>query len=354
MLFTNELLVRSGDIISNYSYFNSLKRAAAVVKADAYGLGMESVCGILSKVGVQEFYTFSLSEAIDLRKFIGSSGVIYFFSGLLAGEHARIASEHRLVPILNRLDELFLWQEVSWAGAKPLCVFVDTGMNRLGLAMEEWQDFCNFYKSYEGEFSPPLILSHLACADDIGHEQNSEQLRRIRSILSDIPRSQLSLSATSGSFLGSDYLGDQLRIGIGLYGIVPPFSRVKLRNPLTWLSHIMRLRRVQAGETIGYGASFIEGSKTVAIISCGYADGLARGFSSSGRLYVHGVGCPFLGRISMDSCAIDVTGVRVEVGDRVEIFGKHQPLQVVANSMDTIAYEVLCGIGDRVKRKFIE
>ena len=351
----NELQVRLQDIISNAKYFQGLSRTSAVVKADAYGLGMEQISTALHKSGVQEFYTFSLDEAITLRKNLNGNASIHFFANLRNGTDAKTAAQHKLIPVLNRLCELQLWQEADWQGStKPLCVHIDTGMNRLGLSLNEWSEFLEFYKQHKKDFEPPLLLSHLACADEERHPQNKVQLESAKKLLHDLPEGKLSLSASNGSLLSSDYHFHQLRIGVGLYGVTPAYSTAKLKQPLTWQTQILQIRTVQAGEFIGYGATPITKASKVAIIACGYADGLRRNFAETGTVYINGTACKMLGRISMDCSAVDITNAKAEAGDMAQIIGENQTLQVVADAMATIPYEVLCGIGQRVKRKYID
>lgn len=359
MVAFSRLRVCLSDIAANYCAFVRLSEpaaVAAVVKADAYGLGAVNIALHLWELGCQQFYSFTLEEAVVLRKTLPSQAKIYFLGGLAEPDCAARAVDYRLIAVLNRECELRWWRQAIGEGFRPLCVHVDSGMQRLGLTSVERSAFCQFYHSHAAEFEAPLIVSHLACAENRGHPKNQQQLADILAFTKQIANAQLSLAATCGVLLGADFCASQVRVGIGLYGSSLQVASQHLCNPLAWRARILQIRRIPAGQTIGYGATPIHQDTVAAIIGIGYADGLRRCFGESGRIYIGSVGCPMLGRISMDCAAIDVSAISdscaLNEGDEVEILGSHQSLDELAIGMQSIAHETLTAIGPRVRREF--
>jgi alanine racemase len=318
--------------------------AAAVVKADAYGLGAARVGRALVKAGCKRFYVAWPREGAELRRTMGSGCEIAVFHGPTAGT-LHDFSRGQLEPVLNSLEQIDLWTG-GGTDRGPAAIHVDTGMNRLGLPEAVWAEAARRLPK------PSRLISHLACADEPGHAKNREQLEafnRARALWPGTPRS---FSATGGVYLGADYAMEEIRPGIGLYGGGPvptdgdgPKTVVSLNAP------ILQIRNVKRGETAGYGATWTaDGDKTLATVGLGYADGFLRGASNTGMGVVARQRRPIIGRISMDLIVVDVTGLKVSLGDEIEFLGPNMPLTEVADSMGTIDYELLTRIGSRVWR----
>jgi alanine racemase len=204
-----------------------------------------------------------------------------------------------------------------------------------------------------------LIISHLACADELEHALNRQQLDRFRAAVARLPPAPVSLSASAGIELGRDYLFDMVRPGIGLYGGNPVPSRPNpYRTAVRLTSRILQIRRVGPGETVGYGATFTARRASVlAIAAAGYADGLIRAGGTKGRARIAGLSVPFAGRISMDLIALDVSDVPEAAavrGAEVELLSDAIPVHEVAESAGTIGHEVLTSISPRARRIYVD
>ena len=223
------LTVRLGAIAANY---RTLRReagpaaAAAVVKADGYGLGAKMVAPALAQAGCDTFFVARLAEGVALRPLLPAAR-IFVLDGVTQGAIPALMS-HGLTPVLNSLADIAAWGAASGAqgpGHRPLdaAIHIDTGMNRLGLSGDALSTLASEWRKRLAGLNLVLLMSHLACADDLGADaaMNRQQLERFRAALAMLPPAPASLAATSGIFLGRDYHFDLVRPGIGLYGVGP-------------------------------------------------------------------------------------------------------------------------------------
>lgn len=312
-----------------------------VVKADAYGLGAGACVTRLMRAGARTFFVARLSEGVALREAVGEAPVIYVLDGCTSGAAAALR-DAGLRPVINHADQLSRWQE---AGGGPCGLHIDTGMNRLGFRPEDAP------APFTGL---ALVMSHLACADEPDSPMNRQQrdsFAAIRRRYADIPAS---FANSGGCFLGPDYAFDAVRPGISLWGGGPegrPDPRI--RPVATFSAPILQVRQVPTGESVGYARGKVAVQPlTVATVGAGYADGVMRATSPRGQVFVAGHLRPILGRISMDALAVDVTGLDVVEGDRVELFGPNRPIDDAARDTGTIAYELLTSVGSRVDRTY--
>lgn len=341
-----KLLVDLDAIAANWLMFQDRARpasAAAVVKADAYGLGAPAVAKSLQGAGCECFYVAWPEEGALLRKALGERPEIMVFHGPSA-DTLHLFSGFRLVPVLNSLEQIDLWVTSHLAG-QPAAVHVDTGMNRLGLPQEYWQ-------AASGKLPDPVrVISHLSCGDEIS-PANAEQLAAFRLAASFWPGAQRSLSATGGAYLGEAYRFEEIRPGIGLYGGGPaPSVGAQPRMVVRLMAPVLQVRDVRKGETAGYGRTWT--AKTdgrLATIGLGYSDGYMRSASNRGEVFVSGERRLIAGRVSMDLIIVDVTGLCVAPGDEVEVLGPNITLRQVAAAMGTIDYEILTRLGPRLAR----
>ncbi len=318
---------------------------APVLKADAYGLGCEGIAPFLVRNGAQTFFVARLDEGIALRRILAGGPVIYVLDGL--GDPVAF-SVHDLRPVLNTVEQYQLW--ISGPVGISAALHIDTGMNRLGIRADQIASLPD-----RGTHELSLVMSHLACGDDPGHPLNAQQLTAFRAVAARFPGVPASLSASSGHFLGPDYGFDLTRPGISLYG-GGPFGQATpdITAVATLSARILQVRQVPTGETIGYGAGFIaKHDMQVATLGIGYADGLMRAYARRGWAYLRKERRHLTGRISMDLCSLDVTGLDVSTDDWVEILGQHQNIDEVAEASGTISYELLTRIASRVPRRYI-
>lgn len=352
------LTVRLGAIAANYRECARVAEAAAVagvVKADAYGLGMAPVARRLAEEGCDSFFVARIEEGIALRPIVPAAR-IFVLDGAQSGTVPALAA-HRLIPVLNSLDEIEAWSAAARGhGALDAAIQVDTGMNRLGLPAYELATLVAEAAKRLSGLHIVLVMSHLACADDPAHPMNGEQLARFRAALARLPPAPASLASTGGVLLGKDYAFDMVRPGIGLYGGNP---QPGLPNPFAVAAvltgRILQRRRVDKNESVGYGATYRSARPTVlATVALGYADGLMRAMSHRGRGAIGGTRVPIVGRVSMDLVTLDVDGVPEALsspGGEVEFFGNTVTLDDAAAAAGTVAYEILTAVGPRVARR---
>jgi alanine racemase len=322
---------------------------AAVVKADAYGLGIEPAASALHRAGARTFFVALLSEAERLRAALPDA-VIYVLNGLPPGTAKRFTALD-LRPVLGSPDEIAEWAPTGL----PAALHIDTGMNRLGLTTEEARAFAAAPTS-----RPALVMSHLACADEPDHPLNAVQAARFREIAALFAGVPASLANSAATLLGAPYRFDLCRPGIALYGSNPIPSRQNPMRPVVGLdARIVQVRDVPAGESVGYGAAHIvRRDSRVAVLSLGYADGIIRAGGGSDDhpgavVMAGGIPCPLIGRISMDLIAVDITDAPgLSRGERIEILGAHRGVDDLAAAAGTIGYEILTGLGRRYRRVY--
>ncbi len=316
---------------------------AAVIKADAYGLGAAKVGPALATAGARQFFVAAAEEGVILRRAIGEGPRISVFSGHMPGD-ADLIRAGDLTPLVNSVDQLLL--HVENLPGHPFGLQLDSGMNRLGMEPAEWSAVRDIAVSQ----GPTLIMSHLACADDPGHSMNAQQLRAFNEMTEgvDIPRS---LAATGGVLLGAAYHFDLTRPGVGLYGGLPFADAVPV---VTLDVPVIQVRDVAAGESVGYGNAFVADRETrVATVAAGYADGLIRAMGAKARFTADGVVLPVIGRVSMDLITVDVTTLGV-VPEHLQLLGQHQSVDMVAEFAGTIGYEILTSLGARYDRVYLK
>lgn len=333
---------------------------AAVVKADAYGCGLPAVTTALAGAGCKTFFVATLNEARAVR-IAAKSATIYVLDGCFVGT-AETFADIDARPVIGDLAELAEWdafcRRTGWAGGAA--VHIDTGMNRLGLSIAEAQGLLPRIQSGNHGFT--LVMSHLACAETLGHPMNARQVAAFREIAHAFSGIPASLSNSSGIFLGPQFQFDIVRPGVALYGGNPtPEADSPVQQVVNLKARIVQIRNVDRGETVGYGATWTARRPTrLAIVATGYADGYFRAASGidgvrSAEAVVAGHRCPVAGRISMDMLAIDITDLplnAVRRGHLVTLIGDGITVDELAHHFGTIGYEVLTNLGRRYARTY--
>lgn len=356
------LTVDLSAIVANWKLLKakfSGEECAAVVKADAYGLGMLAVAAALEKVGCHTFFVATLQEALDLRAALPDVRILVFH-GVQAGEEFAFVN-HRLIPVLNSVAQINRWKPVAREHVHAVsALHVDTAMARLGLQPEEFSHLLQQQPDLLTDCRIGLVMSHLACAGEAEGGENGAQLGLFENVLSltgDIPAS---LCNSGGIFLGADYHFDLARPGCSLYGIAPQSNAANpMQQVARWDAPILMTRTLEHAQAVGYGATqTLPKGTVIATVASGYADGYLRHASG------HAVGClgkhqvPLVGRVTMDMLCFDVTHVpaaeRME-GAMVSLLGDQDGIRVddVAQAAGTIGYEVLTRIGPRVERRYV-
>ena len=355
------LTIDLGAIAANYKTLRARvipSECAAVVKGDAYGCDIDPVTAALTRAGCQTFFVAHLSEARRVRA-IAPEAVIYVLNGF-SHTAGQAFAETQARPVLNSLVELAEWDHfVSASGfTGGAALHVDTGMNRLGLSIEEAAAIASHIRSESHRIT--LLMSHLACADRPEHPLNDQQIRQFREIRSLFRGIGSSLANSSGIFLDASTYCDVVRPGVALYGGNPTPGKPNPMRPVIDLqTHVLQVRDVAKGATVGYGATWTaKRDSRIAVIAAGYADGIARAAAitegtAPREVLVAGKRCRMVGRVSMDLLALDVTDLPANAVRRhqmVTLIGEGLSLDEVAAQAGTISYEVLTNLGRRFHR----
>lgn len=339
------LSVDLGALARNFHALQALTGAPVhpVVKADGYGLGAAACATRLMAEGARTFFVARAAEGQALRAALGAEPTIYVLDGCHEDAAAALKAAD-LRPVLNQPRQIDAWRQ---AGGGACGLQIDTGMNRLGFRPEDAPE------TFDGV---SLVMSHLACADEPAQPMNRRQRDLFAATAQRYPGAIRSFANSGGCFLGPDFAFDAVRPGICLYGGGPEGRTDDRIAPVATLwAEVLQVREVPAGESVGYSRGFrADAPVRVATVAAGYADGLLRSYSPRGAAWVAGQMRPLLGRVSMDVCAVDVTGLDVAVGDRVELFGPNRRLDDAAAAAGTIAYELLTSITPRVPRAYVD
>jgi alanine racemase len=332
----------------------------AAVKADAYGCGIDRVVPALAEAGCKTFFVATIDEARAARAG-APDAAIYVLNGLSPNSGDALAAI-KAQPVIGDLNELAEWdmfcRRTGWTGGAG--IHVDTGMSRLGLSIAEAQSLAPRINSGNHGFT--LVISHLACAEQLQNSMNAKQVGAFREVSHLFTGITSSLANSSGIYLGPSFLFDMVRPGAAIYGVNPTPEAANPMLPVVELkARIIQTRDVPRGDTVGYGATWTARRPTrLAIIASGYADGYFRAAGSNdgtrgAEVVIAGQRCPIAGRISMDLIAADITDLPANAarrGHMATLIGEGVTIDELARHFGTIAYEVLTGLGRRYTRDY--
>ena len=323
----------------------------AVVKANAYGHGLDLVAPALHAEGCRNFAVTDAEEGKRLRHILEDDNAeIVLLSGLFDNEDARLTHAEGLTPTITEPGQAQLLASAAFRGRA--WIKVDTGMNRLGA--EDATTLIRTCRNSGIEIAG--IMSHLACADSAEHPLNRAQgesfTRLCQEIAPGLPRSLLN---SSGMFTMPEYMLDVVRPGIALYGSEPVCGNsIGLKPVMRLTGRIMQIREVQKGASISYGAAFTAGEPMrIATVCLGYGDGLPRGLTNLGHAAFEGQRLPITGRVCMDYTMLDASHASLRQGDTVEFWGSEIAADEVADLLNTISYTLFTGVNERVRRSAI-
>ncbi|MEW5852575.1 MAG: alanine racemase [Myxococcota bacterium] len=334
-----------------------------VIKADAYGLGAVPVARALEPHDVAMFGVALVEEGLALRRG-GVRKPVLVLGGTLGGGYREMVA-HDLTPVVFTREHVQSLSSAAGGRTIPVHLKVDTGMNRLGVAVDELDSFLDALVAARN-LQVDGFMSHLANADEPGHPLNERQVERFRAALSRLeargirPR-RIHLSNSAGTLTRPSLGETMVRPGLLLYGLSPMGpGRMEegLRPVLTWCAQVVQVRDIPAGTDVSYGGVWTsQRASRIATVSVGYADGYPRLLSNKGVMLVRGKRAPVVGRVCMDLCMLDVTEIpEVRAGDEVVILGsqggQHISAHEVAEMASTIPWEILCGISSRVPREY--
>jgi alanine racemase len=341
---------------------------AAVVKADAYGIGIEPAVSALWNAGCRTFFVAHLSEAVRARE-TAPDAIVYVLNGFLPGTGGTYVGLN-LRPVLGSMEEVREWAGFCAMGgiAHPAALHVDTGINRLGLSMTEALDLATHPAALKACGGPALLMTHFVSSEEPDNPLNARQIAafgEVRAAFAGVPASACN---SAGIFLpGGPHL-DLVRPGYALYGGNPQPGQPNPMRPVVRLeAKIIQVREIAAGETVGYNAQWTApGPRRIATLSIGYADGYprraggtnakAQAGEPSGMALVGDVPCPFAGRVSMDLITIDVTAASpgaVARGRTTVLIGDSLDIDEVGRRAGTIGYEILTSLGGRYARRYL-
>jgi alanine racemase len=362
-------------LVANWRTLQAVCGAAecgAVVKADAYGIGLDPVIRALNAAGCKTYFVAHILEGRRVRA-LAAEATIYVLNGLLPGAAPAYAA-HRLRPVLGSAPEIEEWLQFAalFGGRAPgggdalaAALQIDTGMNRHGLKANDLDKAAHLTR----QLNIALVLSHFVWsgqANDVKNEKQIKMFDQMRAPWLDVPAS---MANSAGIFLNQSPLYDLVRPGYALYGGNPTQGRPNpMRNVVRLEAKIVQIHHLTAGESVGYDGCWIAREpRRVAVINAGYADGIpfnalgsdarltapASDARLGGEAVVNGRRCPYVGRISMDLTVIDVSGVeRVQRGDKVELIGPTITIDELARRAGTIGYEILANLGQRFYRRY--
>ncbi len=347
--------INLGALAANYATLRAAApdaEMAAVVKCNAYGLGLAPIVKTLAEQNCKTFFVAYPEEGAELRKVLkplNTDAAIYVFNGPLRQTMALFQSA-KLTPVLNSLEQATTW--AAHNDGAPAALHIDTGMNRLGAPLSE----IDAIAALSG-LNIDLVMSHLACASDPMHPKNDEQCNLFAAIAKDFPRARASLSASGGALMDARFHFDLIRPGIALYGGSPfDVDEPRLKPVAVLRAPVVQIRDIAPGETVGYNASFKAIAPTrLATVALGYGDGMPTSGSGRVQAMIAGTCARVAGRISMDLISLDITNHKnsIKTGDVATFFGEEISLFEAAKSCNTSAYELLTGLGGRVDRRYL-
>lgn len=359
MMFATILKIDLTKIALNYQKLSRLlgkNECGAVVKADAYGVGLKPVVETLTENGCRSFFVATLDEALTFRSWSKDFN-LYMLHGVKNNEEAFISYQHNIIPVLNSEKQVRVWSSFcSYKSLKLKAILhLETGLGRLGIQKSElikiMPDINNINVTH--------IMSHLACADEPEHSLNQIQLSNLKYYIPIFPNAKVSLANSAGIFLGNDFHFDLARPGCSLYGINPCKAAYgELHFALSIYAVVLQKKILEIHQSVGYGAEHqAKRGDKILIIEVGYADGYFRSLKNHGYGFFAGKKLPIIGRISMDMIALDansLTEVEFANVSQVEMMGENISLEYLASSAKTISYEVLTALSKRYKRIYIK
>jgi alanine racemase len=339
-------------------------RCGAVVKADAYGIGLEQAAPALWSAGARVFFVAQFGEGVAARRVLPAEAAIYVLNGLERDADPADYIQNGLKPAIGSVEELERWAGAAkrLGRASPAALHLDTGMSRLGFnSLTTLQEAMAPYGAASGA---DLLMSHFVSSERPDDPINAAQIGRFVAARAAFPHLPASLANSSGMFLGPKPIYELARPGYALYGGNPTPSAANPMRPVAALTvAIQQTRWIDSGATCGYNAQWTARRRTrLATLLAGYADGLPRGAGATdarpgAEVVIAGRRCPLVGRVSMDLCVADVTDLPEEAtrpGVRAEFFGAAADLDEFATRSGTIGYQVLTGLGRRYGRAFTD
>lgn len=338
----------------------------AVIKANAYGHGLVAVARILN--GVDALAVARMREAIELREG-GVDSIVVCLSGFTDVDELKLAREYRVQLVIHARHQIDLLEQAAPGVALPAWLKIDSGMGRLGISSDEGRAAFQRLSACPA-VSPGIgLMTHLACADDLGSDATGKQIDILGRAAGDW-EGDVSVANSAGIMGWPDsirpsaslsYTGRSwVRPGLMLYGVSPfadrSASELGLRPAMSLQAPVISVRRLKAGQTVGYGATWrADRDSLIAVLAAGYGDGMPWRAAAGSAVVINGSSAPIVGRVSMDLLTADVTDLEdVRPGDTAVLWGDDIPVEAVAECAGTIPYELLTSVTSRVKRDYVD
>lgn len=337
----------------------------AVVKANAYGHGMDICAESAVKAGVDYLAVFDIADAVVLRKTYKSVPILVLKQ--IEEDEFDIALKYKLDITVASLQTLNKIVKNKNKANFLIHLKIDTGLSRQGFAFEELEDVLKILKE-NADLHITALYSHFVGAENKKFDKCTiDQANKIRVWQNEFNQRDyypiVHISATSGYLMIPDLAFDMVRIGIGMYGLWPDMevkkaigNKLKLTPALSWKTKIAQVKVISKGDVVAYNATFVAKNKMkIAVLPVGYWDGVPRILSNTGYVICGGVKCKILGRVMMNMCVVDTTAVKnIKAGDTATIIGKHGKAEITADEVaqlaDTINYEIVTRINPNIKR----
>ena len=338
-----------------------------VVKANAYGHGVKEVCRVLTQEGAERFAVALPEEGKEIRE-NGFKQPIHVL-GEVTSKQIPMIMEYDLIPTVCKMETVNKIQQYAKDNnlIKKIHIKIDTGMGRIGVLSNKAVKFILDVNKIDN-INIEGLITHFATADEKNKEYTKKQWTKFKKIIDELNSYKLNIpikhAANSAAILNypTKYQLDMVRPGIIIYGLYPsPLlknNKIQIKPVLKWKAKIIYLKTVSAGCSVSYGANFITNKETkIATIPLGYADGFSRSFSNKGEVLIKGKRAPVIGTVCMDQFMVDVSGIEnVDTGDEVVLIGSQGNKEITADELaqkiNTINYEIVCGISERIPRFF--
>lgn len=327
-------------------------KVMAVIKADAYGHGMEVAAEQLA--AADGFAVASIDDVLRLRD-AGVDKKLHLLSAVFDVEQLILMVEQNVQPVIYAWEQLQVLEQLDPQSGLSVWIKVDTGMGRLGFSVEELPEVMRRVKACTG-LADYSLMSHLANADKPEYPNNAQQASAFKKLLAGYPELKAgSLLNSAGIIAYSNAAHDTVRPGLMLYGISPIIGQsavdLDLKPVMTLKSRLISVKSMPSGSSIGYGGTYtLDADSRIGIVACGYGDGYPRHATNGTPVLLNGILVPLIGRVSMDMLVVDLGELPANVGDEVILWGPDNPIEEVAKAAGTIAYELCCGILPRVER----
>jgi alanine racemase len=349
-------IINLSALVSNYKNIASYapqSETIAVIKANAYGHGAIEIAKSLSQHAPALAVAF-LDEALELRE-AGITQPILIMEGALSDSDFAIALQQNFWLMLHTTEQVDWLNEIKPSYAGNLWLKVDTGMNRLGVKPSQVDSILT--KLTPDQLENLVLCTHFSSSEELDNPKTGLQIAQFEQINQE-HRYKTSLANSAGILNWPQSHGNYNRLGLALYGSTPIPTKnlpVKLTPVMTLQSTIIAIRHLVIGESVGYGEIWqAKRPSVIATIAIGYADGYPRNAKNGTPVYIKGEIAPIAGRVSMDMLTIDVTNIdNVKLGDSVELWGENLAIETVAEYLDTINYELLTRVSNRVPRVYV-